>query len=246
MKKPTISIIVPALNEEENIEAAVRKAIRLAEGKFRAYEIIIINDGSTDKTGEIIEHLRKEIKNIIIIHHRKPMGLGYSFKDGVAKAKYEYCALVAGDNEEEEESQQLIFDNVAKVANVDIFLVYPTNAEIRPLIRQFISKSFTLVMNLLFRLDLPYYSGGNIIRTKLLQNTPIYTSGFAYMPSLLVRLIKSGCSYKIVKSTLRKSEKTTLFNLKNILSVFQEVSRLFIEVNITDRSKYLKQEKLVI
>lgn len=237
--RTTISVIIPALNEEKRVEAAIRKAIRLVKDRFSKYEIIAINDGSTDKTGEIIERMSKGNKNIITLHHEKPFGLGYTYKDGLRKARYEYYALVAGDNEEEESTQRLLFNNIGKA---DIILAYPMNPTIRSPDRRFISNSFTLMMNLLFCLDIPYYTGGNIIRTRLIRNLPIYTNGFGYMPSIIVRLVKSGYTYKPVGISLKRGHnQTKLYRLENMWSVVKEIIRLFMEVRFIDRTKYGKR-----
>lgn len=62
-----ISIIIPARNEEENIEIAVRSAFNANYDKSR-YEIVAVNDRSTDKTGEILDKLKQEMPNLIVLH----------------------------------------------------------------------------------------------------------------------------------------------------------------------------------
>jgi glycosyltransferase involved in cell wall biosynthesis len=236
--KPTISVLVPALNEEKNIEAAIRKALRLVAGGFSAYEIIAINDGSTDGTGQIMEQLAKENKSIKVTHHDKPWGLGGTYRDGLSKAKYEYFTLVAGDNEELEDAQQELYKHVGEA---DMIVSYTINSNVRGIDRQILSNSFTLGMNLLFWLNMKYYTGANILRTDLIRSTPMYTDGFAYMPSLLTRLVKRGYSYKEVPNRIQPSGKTSIYKWKNVWSVIREIIRLFIEVNIADRGKYSKK-----
>ncbi len=62
-----ISIIIPARNEEENIEAAIRSAFNANYDKSK-YEIVAVNDRSTDKTGEILDRLKKEMPNLVVLH----------------------------------------------------------------------------------------------------------------------------------------------------------------------------------
>jgi len=242
--KTTLSIVIPALNEEKNIEAAIRKSIRLSEKRFENYEIIAINDGSMDKTGEIIERMKKENKHIVAVHHESPWGLGGTYRDGLSKAKYKYFSLLAGDNEELEEPLKTLYDNVS-IGDADVVLSYTVNSNVRALDRQIISKLFTIGMNLLFCLNVPYYSGANIIKTKLLQSLPMRTAGFAYMPSIVVRVAKMGCVFRKVPMMIQKSGKSNIYKWKNVWSIIKEIITLFIEVNITKRSKFSKKPTML-
>ena len=237
VKKPTISVVIPALNEEKNIAAAIAKAARLVRERVSAYEIIAINDGSTDNTGRIIDAMSKEDGRIVSVHHEKPWGFGGTYCDGLSKARFDYFALVAGDNEELEEEQHKLYNNIGAA---DLILSYTTNQEVRSLDRRFISKSFVNFMNFAYGLNLRYYNGGGIIRTELLRNLKMHTFGFAYMSSNLVRLVKSGYSYREVGIKLAPTKKTSAYKLKNIISVAKEIVRLYIEVNVMDRRGYNK------
>jgi cellulose synthase/poly-beta-1,6-N-acetylglucosamine synthase-like glycosyltransferase len=62
-----ISIIIPARNEEENIEAAVRSTFNANYDKSK-YEIVAVNDRSTDKTGDILDKLKDEMPNLVVLH----------------------------------------------------------------------------------------------------------------------------------------------------------------------------------
>ncbi|MEE9558129.1 MAG: glycosyltransferase family 2 protein, partial [Candidatus Brocadiales bacterium] len=97
--KPTISIIIPALNEEDNIEPAVNKVISALDGRFSDYELLVFDDGSTDNTGAIIDRLAGNDKNVRAIHNENNMGLGYSYKKGVQLAKNDYIVMFPGDNQ---------------------------------------------------------------------------------------------------------------------------------------------------
>ena len=65
----------------------------------KAYEIIIVDDGSPDKSGEIADQLAKEYEQIVVIHHAENQGYGAAFKAGVFASRYEWICMVDGDNE---------------------------------------------------------------------------------------------------------------------------------------------------
>lgn len=99
---PFISILIPAHNEEFTIERCVRSLAELdyhRNGK-RKYEIIVINDGSTDKTGEVLGNLKKEIDYLRIVTRKPPRagkGKGYVLNDGVRICKGEVIAVFDAD-----------------------------------------------------------------------------------------------------------------------------------------------------
>jgi glycosyltransferase involved in cell wall biosynthesis len=63
-RKPTVSFVVPALNEEGNIAGAVSTILQAAEGRVADLEILLVNDGSTDRTGDLMEQLAETDKRI--------------------------------------------------------------------------------------------------------------------------------------------------------------------------------------
>lgn len=80
--KPTISFIVTALNEEANIEPTVQQILIAAQGRFLDYEILLVNDGSTDATGTIMEKLVAENSKIRVLHNQHSLGVGGAYKSG--------------------------------------------------------------------------------------------------------------------------------------------------------------------
>ncbi len=237
--KPTISVIIPALNEEDNIEPTVKEVLSAIKGRFSGYEILIFDDGSTDNTGAISDKLAASNKNIKVIHNKSNMGLGYNYKRGVQLAENDYVILIPGDNQI---SQAFMTRMVNLVGKADIVIPYIENYWVRPVPRQLISKSFTIIMNFLFRLDLNYYNGTVIHKRDIIKSVPMDTTGFAYQAVTLTKLIKSGYSYVEVGGPIRERQFgfTRAFYPKNILSVFLAVGNLFWEVYFKDNKAYNK------
>src|SRR4030065_2669300 len=89
-----ISVIVPAYNEEDVVVATLNEIVAALDG-FIQFEIILVNDGSTDKTLERVQ--ATEIDNFTIINHIENLGYGKSLYDGILAAKYNCIAIIDGD-----------------------------------------------------------------------------------------------------------------------------------------------------
>jgi len=89
MEKTFISIILPCYNEEAILEKNLKTVITYLESKNDIYqwEILIVNDGSKDKTGEIADSFEKEDSNIRVIHHPTNLNLGNALQTGFRNSK---------------------------------------------------------------------------------------------------------------------------------------------------------------
>ncbi len=87
----TVSVLIPAYNEEESLTGTV-EAIRKYAGLVKAMEIIVINDGSRDRTGEIARTLP-----VTLIEHETNTGYGSGLKDGLRQAQHEYILIADAD-----------------------------------------------------------------------------------------------------------------------------------------------------
>jgi len=91
-----LSVIIPAFNEENAILQTAESLRTTLISSGIVYEIIIINDGSSDNTGAIAESLGTD-ERIHVIHHPKPAGYGYSLKDGIKMSRYDLIAITDAD-----------------------------------------------------------------------------------------------------------------------------------------------------
>lgn len=99
MNKPEITIFFPVYNDENTIPTMVDKCISVLNEIASAYEIIIVNDGSPDKSGEVADKLAKIHPCIRVIHHEQNKGYGAAIKTGFQNAKYEWVCFTDGDDE---------------------------------------------------------------------------------------------------------------------------------------------------
>ncbi len=223
--KPTISFIVPALNEEKNIELTVQQILIAAQDRFSDYEILLVDDGSTDATGYIMESMAAKNDKIHVIHNPHNLGLGGAYKRGLAATKFDYVMMVVGDNEHNAAG---LVDILSAVGKADIVIPYVINPYNRSYLRRFMSSGYTTLINLLFGLRIRYYNGLAIHRVDLVRQITITTDGFGFNAEILVKLLKQGNSYVEVSTTLnkRKAGKTKIFQPKNLLSVMRTILHL--------------------
>lgn len=97
-KEIYLSVIVPAYNEEKLIKGTLIETENFLSAQIYGYEIIVVNDGSKDKTSSIIESLQSDFKNLIIIKNDKNRGKGYSVKKGMLSAKGKFRLFMDADN----------------------------------------------------------------------------------------------------------------------------------------------------
>lgn len=95
MKKPKVSVLMPAYNSEKYISEAIESILNQT---YKDFEFIIINDGSTDKTANIIKEYAGKDKRIKFINHKKNTGISKTRNDLLKMAKGEYLAYLDSDD----------------------------------------------------------------------------------------------------------------------------------------------------
>lgn len=217
-----LSVIIPAYNEEKNIEATVKSVLRIIPKYCTDYEIIAINDSSKDDTGKIIDKLASKNKKIKPIHNKRNVGFGGSYWRGVKAAKFEYCIMVWGENGHTDQSVHKILSLIGKF---DVVIPYYTNMNTRSLTRRLISIAFTKLANILSGYSIKYYNGTTLYKTRDVKNFRRRSAGFGFQAEVLSHVLGLGSSYAQV-GVLRNpktDESTTAFKVKNIINVGKSI-----------------------
>ena len=94
-----LSIFFPFWNEEQNLENVVNKAIPVANKIAKNWEILMIDDGSSDKTLQIAKKLSKKDARLKTISHQSNRGYGAALKSGFANARYDFIIFNDGDGQ---------------------------------------------------------------------------------------------------------------------------------------------------
>ncbi|PIR80136.1 MAG: glycosyltransferase family 2 protein [Candidatus Levybacteria bacterium CG10_big_fil_rev_8_21_14_0_10_35_13] len=114
-----LSIFFPFWNEEENLETVVSKAIPVAQRIAEKWEIIMIDDGSSDKTLEIMHKLSAKDKRLVSVSHKVNRGYGAALKTGFENAKYKYIVFNDGDGQFDFSEVEKF---IPKIENADIVI----------------------------------------------------------------------------------------------------------------------------
>ena len=227
--KKSVSIIVPAYNDEETLYGTIKDVDRIAGKVFGDYEFLIFDDGSTDRTGEIVDRLARGNSRIRAFHNGKNMNIGYSYKVGVVEAKKDYVMLLPGPDSLTIESLE---QYMRRIGQADVVTSYSGNREARLPYRLAVSALASATLNLLFGLRLRYYFGMQMYRTSLVRKVRMTTSSFGIYPEILIQLVKAGCSCKEVPIVaLPETNSTTAFRARNIAGILSVVFRLFFRLH---------------
>jgi glycosyltransferase involved in cell wall biosynthesis len=97
MISKALTIIVPAYNEEELIGKTLADISNYFRGRGTCYEVLVVNDGSTDATRDIIKRAADADENIRIVDHVKNSGKGMAVKTGIEQARSEWCLFMDAD-----------------------------------------------------------------------------------------------------------------------------------------------------
>lgn len=226
-----LSLFFPAHNEEANLKETVEKAIPVLKQVADKFELIIVEDGSKDKTGEIADNLAKKYPFIRVIHHSTNKGYGEALKSGFYSAKYEWIVFTDSDG-------QFDFSEITKLIEakngVDIVVGYRLNRQ-DSIMRKLFGFGWTMLANLLLGINVHDVDCAfKLISKKVIETIPHLqsTRGGMISPELLGRARKSGFKIKEVgvHHFPRKKGKQSGAELKVIFKSFFDLGKLWWQI----------------
>ncbi|OGG08690.1 hypothetical protein A2154_01725 [Candidatus Gottesmanbacteria bacterium RBG_16_43_7] len=230
IKRLRLSVIIPAYNEAGNIREAVVGVEKQLKKIVKDFEIIVINDGSTDNTAVVVNDILRTHKKVRFINRSINKGLGFTFLEGVKNARMEYVTAYHGDNDA---SPLYMEDMVASVERADMIGTYPQKNQNRSYLRRIISGTFIRFVNLIFGLKIRYYNGAFMCKKRLFGKVRLISSGFTIYAEAKIKLMRQGYSLYEVPyfPVIRVWGRSKAVNIK---SLYQTVKILIHLVFITD------------
>ncbi|MGH9801985.1 MAG: glycosyltransferase family 2 protein, partial [Blastocatellia bacterium] len=98
-RRPSISVFFPAYNDEGSISVMVNKALSLLPQFADDYEVIVVNDGSSDGTAAVLDELARQNSAVRVIHHQRNRGYGGALRTGFLAATKDLVFYTDGDGQ---------------------------------------------------------------------------------------------------------------------------------------------------
>jgi glycosyltransferase involved in cell wall biosynthesis len=188
-----LSVFFPSYNLEGQIENTVEKAFNVIPKLVDRYEIIVVNDGSKDKTGRILTKLSSKYSNLRVITHEVNRGYGAALKSGLYNSKYPWIAFTDGDGQFEISEMSLFLDKQEKTG-ADLVIGYYKKRQVSAF-KIMTSKVWELMVFILFGLRVRDVDCGfKLISKKVIDQIPKLESerGAFISSELLIKAKRSG------------------------------------------------------
>ena len=148
-RKPGLSVFFPAYNDSGTIASLVITALKTARRLTPDFEVIIVNDGSADRTGEIADELVRTYPEVRVVHHERNRGYGGALRSGFAAATRELVFYTDGDAQYDPAEMEALWDALRD--DVDLVNGYKISRS-DPLHRIVIGRVYHHTVKLLFGL----------------------------------------------------------------------------------------------
>lgn len=226
---PSISVFFPCYNEADNIMHTVRKALAVLDELKADFEIIVVDDGSTDATGQIADSLAAENDRLKVVHHPANRGYGAALRSGFKAAQKELVFYTDGDGQFDFNEMPPLLSLMEKY---DIVSCYRINRQ-EGLIRKINAWCWTKLVCLVFGLKLRDIDCAfKLYKREIFDNIGILSTGALVDAEILARAIRKGYTITQVGVTHlpRMTGTSTGANLAVIFRAFKELLKLRKEI----------------
>lgn len=225
----SVSLVIPAYNEFEIIEETISICLRNLERITTDFEIIVVDDGSTDKTGEIADAWARNDRRVKVIHNICNQGSGRSLFTGLKAAQCDLLVTNFAD---------LPFDinEICKVEsmlseNVDFVIVIRKDRSANTLYRKATSLVNYWLIRLLFGIQVSDFQFVQIFKKPVITAIEVESSGTFVAPEMIIKAIRKGFVFKEFKTDFhpRRSGKAKCGSPKVIFQTVFEMLRFLIK-----------------
>lgn len=230
MELKSLSVFMPAYNEEDSITATVEGVVKVLKTLDLNWELLVVNDGSKDKTAEVIKALEKKYPGVRLVDYEKNKGYGHALKVGFKEAKYPWVAFVDSDGQFDfSEIKKLL----GKTDEADVILGYRLNRA-DPFQRRIFTWGWKMLAMVLLGLNVKDYSCGfKLIKKQVIDDiSPIESEEKVTQIEMLIKAKKAG--YKFAEVGVHHYPRTagvpTGANLSVVLRSFNDMLKLWQKV----------------
>jgi len=220
-----ISGVLPAFNEETNLERSVAALERALKAHAAAHEIIVVDDGSSDGTASVLRRLETSQPELRVVSHVTNQGYGAALRSGFAAARLAWIFFMDADNQFDPAEIGLL---TARAPEADIVAGY-RRVRRDPWVRRLNAWAFFTLAHLFFgSLARDVNCAFKLIRRELIVSLPLQSTGALINTELLV--LARRCGARVVEVPVshfpRASGRQTGANPRVVLRAFRELVRL--------------------
>jgi glycosyltransferase involved in cell wall biosynthesis len=227
----SLSVFFPAYNDAPSIPGLVRKTFEVLRTYVDDYEVIVVNDGSADKTAEVLENLRAEFTPYLkVITHEQNRGYGGALRSGFAAATKDCVFYTDGDGQYDVGELPLLLERMT--ASTGLVNGYKLERH-DPAHRVWIGNVYNFCARLLFRIrirdiDCDY----RLIRRALLERIQLTSTSGTICVELVRKLELSGCGVVEVgvHHYPRLHGKSQFFRIRSLAVTFGQLLRLWLRL----------------
>jgi glycosyltransferase involved in cell wall biosynthesis len=221
----SISVFFPCYNEEANVANTVSKALAVLDKLTSDYEVIIVDDGSADGTGQIADKLAAANPRIKAVHHPKNRGYGGAVQSGIRASTKELIFYTDGDGQFDISEMPPL---LGLMEDYDIVACYRMNRQ-DPLIRKFNAFCWTRLVDFVFDMRIRDVDCAfKLCRRQIFDNMQLCSNGALISAEILARALRKG--YRIIQKGVHHYPRTagvqTGAKLSVIIRAFRELFRL--------------------
>lgn len=229
MPKQSVSVFFPCYNDERTIGELVRNADRILSERKAHYEIIVVNDGSTDNSAAVLRRLKKEVSRLRIITHQRNQGYGAALRTGFRAATFDVVFYTDGDGQYDVGELKLMFPlmtaDIDVVNGIKMFRNDPWyRVVVGNVYNFFVRNSFGIDI---FDVDCDF----RLIRNSLMKNIVLKSNSGAICVELVRKLQDAGARFRemTVHHYDRRYGNSQFFKPLRIAQTMVELAKFWIE-----------------
>jgi glycosyltransferase involved in cell wall biosynthesis len=223
---PSVTVVVLAYNESHNLEGACAEILDTLQAHEIQSEVIIVNDGSSDGTGNIADEIAARTPGVRVVHHSVNLGLGGGYRTGFAHSRGEFVTFFPADGQF---PASIIPRFLSVMDQVDMALGYiPKRSS------TVVARSLSYLERVLYRVafgKMPTFQGILMFRRAILETTPLVSTGrgWAVLMELIIRTSRGPYRIRSIPNDMRArmSGESKVNNLRTIVANVRQIAELY-------------------
>jgi glycosyltransferase involved in cell wall biosynthesis len=238
-KLSSLTFIIPAYNDEDTIESVIREATDVGRNVAKKFDLLVIDDKSPDKTGEILDRLKKTTSNLQVIHHKENKGYGGTIRELYEQGKGEWLFSIPGDYQI---GAKELLKLTPYVDKGDMIIGWRVNRH-DPKGRLKQSKIYNILLRLLFTIKLHDINSVRLMRSSIMKSIRLTSTSAFVDAELTIRTQmgsnSDGIQWKVIEVPIEHRSRSVGEEtagggkIKTILPTIWEMVKFAVRINYT-------------